>query len=376
MTRAALACAAVLSLCACSLLGTRPAVAPEPAQAAVRLAAEISSVAAGRAVAFRGIREADGSSSIEGRALGELLESELLRAGVGLVPLPWEDRDALQWQAHALLPETWRADGEALSLGGQVRLDGRLAHLRLVMADPHAGTALWWGRASVRAPSLERLAGSLEQRTAQAVEDTGGATAGDPELAMDLHVIVRRDEGGFTRAVEVEEGGALRQGDRLQIRFRTDGDFEVYAFLLRSDGEREDIFGPELVYGGRLQYGPSQEGFEALSETDQVHTLYVLAAARLDGFDELFEDISDLVKRSQVDGFAGLDKVDDAIVSFLERRLEGTAAVAAQRGGAVIERGDAERWVYGDGQVLETRSEVLTAPRALVRALSFEVAFP
>lgn len=368
------ACLTGLLLCACSLMGSRSADAPGAVAVTSRLAAEVASAADGRSVVVRGLRHVDGTSSSSSRALGELLESALLRAGVRLDPMSLEERDQLRWQAGALLPSGWRRDALPLSLGGQLRPDGRLTHLRLLLGDSVDGTALWSGRAGLSSDNLDQVSRAYEARTRPSEEEVALAPA-DPDLALELHVIARRDEEGFARGVDIGEGAVLRQGDRLQIRFRTKSDCQVYAFLFGSKGERSEVFAPELVYAGRMQYGPSQEGFVSLREADRVHTLYVLAAARLEGLGELFEDLDDLVQRSQIDRYLGLEKADAAIVSFVERRVEGTAVPVVQRGREGIDTGDSERWVYGDGQVLSTRPEMLGSRRALVRAISFEVTY-
>ena len=364
-----------LALSACLSLAGRPDGSPSLARSAARLAAGIAAAADGRVVTFLGLRGEDAAVHTGAQALGELLDSELTRAGVDLAPVAWEERDDLEWDAGARLPRDWSQVTSGLILGGQVLPDDRLSHLRLVLADAATGAVLWSGSEAVWAPDQERLARELKRRTRSRARP-GDAAAADIELSMDLHVVARRDEESFAQAVEVVEGGELREGDRLQIRFRTGADCQVYAFLFGSDGERRVLYDPELVYTGRLQFGPSEEGFLTLSEADRVYTLYVLAAEQLDGLGELFGDLDDLVQRSQVDRFTGLDKADEVVAAYLERHTDGEAEIAVGRGPEAAGEGKSERWVYADGQALETRAQTLSGRRALARAISFEVTHP
>jgi len=371
----------LLLSCGCSLLlPQRPphqSCAAAMAAVAQRLATSYPDTS--RTIAFLGFREADGKQTPASRALDGLLVSSLVRervaigTGVGIMARDGDD-EGPAWEPDALLPSDWQDLSSPLLLSGKVRFHEPWAYVRAVLIERRSGAVLHADACRVVADDLRgRGQQWAARRHRRGAGGEGAALPEELELAMDLHLVVRRDEGGFSRAVELVDGGSLRQGDRLQIRFRPRVDCTVYAFIFSSEGERQEVHASRLVYESRWQYGPSEQRWISVGEADEVYTLYLMAAPRLDDLGEMAEDMADLVEQGQVERFRGVDALDAAVSTYLDAHTEGSSPIVVQRGTEGIEEGDVESLTYEDGTVLESRVQVVTARRGLVRAVSYEV---
>ena len=315
-------------------------------------------------VSWLGFRESDGKSSPTTELLDEQLISALLRTGVRLAT---PDRSQLKWEGEELVPpRLWQEAETERVLAGRVEVADGWAYLRLFLIDAEEGLLLGTVRRRLEESQLRELA----------ARKTGSEEGGEEEaeLAVDLNLLVLRDEAGMMHPVAVEEGVMLESGDRLQVRFKVATDCQVYAFLYSSKGERRDLFGSQLVYSGRWQYGPGRDGWVTLGEVDQVHTLYFLAGRRLsDEREELWERMGELIEEGRVDRFSGVELLDGALVEFLQRRAEENVQIAASRGSEGVVDGEVEEFILEDGTALKSRAEILSGSPLLIRAVSFGV---
>jgi hypothetical protein len=328
--------------------------------------------AAGDTVTFTGFRNPYGKTSPESEVLDELMLSAALRAGVepsvdvGIAGAATV-KD-LRWQAQSVLPEGWRDLPGDLVSGGQLRVESPWAYLRLVTADPTSG----WIRHDLRTRIAERdLAGLVAVRQRRLA---GTVIVGAEPLDVDLHLVVRRNDGGFPQRLDFVEGGDLGQGEQLQLRFRTTADCEIFAFLYRSDGTRESLMSGS-VYANRWYYTPSENGWKSLSEADLVYSLYFLAAPRIEeDRTSLWEDLDRFQNEGRIEQFRGLDLVDDAVVRLLQRTVTAADSLTIQRGSEGVELGKIERLVYDDGTTFESRPEQLHGT-VIARAYSALVSY-
>lgn len=323
-------------------------------------------------VTVYGFRLQDGKTSPETEALDEALLSAAVRAGVPVradagVAGSAVARD-LTWRAGSDLPVSWRDSGTVLAAAGLVRPASSWVYLRLQVADAQSGARLKAATLRIPQRELTRMAAARQARLAVPVAQVL------PTINLELHVLVRRDEGGFPRLVPWQEGGQLQEGDRLQLRLRSGQDCEIFALLYRSDGERSVLHsGP--VFAERWVYSPGENSWETLSQGDEVYTLYVVAAQRIeDDKATLWEDLSTLQTQGRVEKFRGLDLVDGALTLLLERTLTSTDSLAVRRGPAGIQRGKVERFVYSDGNAFDNKPDLLSG-QVIVRAYSAEVQF-
>ena len=372
---AALAGLVVLGWCGCGFFAAHP---PEERVAEV-LRDMVSATASGAPedsqVALLGFRDGDGRRSVRTEVLDEALMSAALSHGlpvaldIGLLE-ELRGEPALRWSMGSLLPRKWEELEAPRLLGGQVRYEPPWAYLRLVLVDRADGTVLSSARGRVSEGKLDRRGRAL----AQLRGSRGEAAVSDFAADVDLHLLVRRLEGEFPQLVEVSEGGELRSGDQLQVRFRVSRTCAVWAFLQLSNGGREGIFSGDRVYGARLQYGPGEETWIDFDQVNDVYTLYFVVAERLEEElrEDLFEEIAELVSNGQLNRFQGLDQVDALLAGFLQNQLAGAPPVEVLRTGE-IESGDPETFTYSNGENFESVPEVHSAAPILVRAISFEV---
>lgn len=308
------------------------------------------------------LRDDEGQRTVETRVLDELLVSGLLRAGVALAP--FEDNQEKAWgSADGLPPPYWDKIAAPRVLFGRLRREaGRdFVQLRLVQTKQ---------RQVLGAQNHRLAAGSLQRVAAQRARAQGGRLVAPIEV--DLYLIARRDEGGFTRELALTDSARLELGDRFQLRFRVSRDANVYAFMYDSEGQVEEIFAKRRVYSGRMLYGPGEEAWITPGESDRVYTLYFIVAENLDEErDRMFEDMARLIAERRVDRFVGLPLLDRAVAAYVEQRLEGEARARVVRPGPEAQIG--EKIIYNDGTALQSRHETLSARPALVRALSFAV---
>lgn len=318
-------------------------------------------------VTIAGFRLADGTTSAATEALDQLLLAAAAGAGVAIRPEAGVAGSAsardLPWGADEALPREWRTLG-GLVAGGQLLEASDWVYLRLVLADGRQGR--------IRRHATARLAARDLQRLAVQRQLAAGQPAPPPQIGIELHLLVRRDVSGFAQRIDWVEGGALDQYDQVQLRLRASQDCDVWAFLFRSDGQRETLYDGGTVYGGRWTYGPGEEGWVSLTEGDQVYTVYVLAAPRIEADrGTLWEEVGQLQERGRIERFQGLDLVDGAVARLLQRTVDADT-IAVSRGAEGVERGEPERFVYVDGTTLDSRGEQLHGA-AIARAYSAQV---
>lgn len=381
----------IAALFVCASCFFLPADVPDSDLAAdmnalLREASEWAAPAGDTRIAVLGFREDDGQQTPSTEVLDEHLLSALMQSGasvatgVGATVGP-RTGAGVKWPKEAVLPAGWDQLEERRLLSGLVRYEAPWAYVRLVLTDREAGEVLGSATRRVSQRQLERAGQKLTARRQKIYGGTGKAgTAKQREpLGVDLHVLVRRDEAGFSKLVELSERGTLKQGDRLQLRFRVDSDCTAYAFLFQSNGEREDVFASAPAYPGRVHYGPAEEGWVTLNQVNEVYTLYFIAGRDLDEDNgELFSDMADLVGQGMLDKFNGIDKLDEVMKEYFDRQIDDDQGGGVQilRGREGIEIGeDKEEFVYRDGAKLESSPELLSAAEILIRAVSFDVQY-
>ncbi|MBM3276629.1 MAG: hypothetical protein FJY95_00900 [Candidatus Handelsmanbacteria bacterium] len=303
-----------------------------------------------RPVLLVGLRDQAGKRSGLTRLLDEELAGAMVRAGADFALSEGEE----DWNPPGAVPEPYWG-GEGVLLAGQVHADSTSIYLRLQALDRQGGQVLRTG--------TRRLEG---RALAQRLEAAGrGAAAA---LAAQVQLLVLREEGGFSQQVELADQGRLQAGDRLQLRFRTGTDCQVYAWLYSSAGQQQDLFPGQQVYKGLLQ----ETAWLTLDEANQVHTLYFVAAPRLDeDKSPLFESLAELMSQGQVKKFNGIEKIDQVVGQYLSRYAPGQATVQVSR--QAPQRGEEEKIILGEGTVLKSRALLLSGAGMVAQALSFEV---
>ncbi|HJP34266.1 MAG: hypothetical protein QF689_00680 [Candidatus Latescibacteria bacterium] len=322
-------------------------------------------------ITVAGIRLIDGKTSPETMALDESLLSAAVRAGVPVRPDAGVAGSAraidVDWKADDLLPRDWRQLPGDMVAAGQLRPAPPWVYLRLALADGATGLMRDESVVRVSERDLTRLTEARQARL------SGSAVAALVDLDLEFHLLVRRNEGGFPRLVEWEEGGQLEEGDRLQLRFRSGQDCEVFAFLFRSEGETT-VLHDGTVFANRWVYAPGENAWEGLSQGDEVYTLYLLAARRLEeDKSSMWEELARLQTQGQVEKFRGLELIDAEVMALLQRTVE-VDSVSLQRGRDDIETGETERFVYSDGTAFDNDGDLLSG-RFIARAYSMEVQF-
>ena len=308
-------------------------------------------------VDWLGLRDPAGVQTEETKVLNDYVLSALMRAevAVGLV-----DTTGKRWRDEELvgLRQGGRA---ALALGGRLEADAPWLYVRMFLVERKSGELV----AARTARILER---DVRHEVASRQLETD---ASEEPVEVELHLIAKREEGGVAQAVELAEGVQLQQGDRMQLRFKLSRDAEVHAFLCSSTGVRETLFAEQFVYSDIVQYAPGENDWITFNELDQVYTLYFLAGPRLlsENAEQFYEQFATLVREGQIDRFAGLEKLDQALIEFLQQ----PQPIAVLRGDEDIDLGRPETMVYDDGNTLSSQAEILTGTPVLIRALSFSV---
>ena len=313
------------------------------------------------AIDWLGLRDGQGEQTDVTRVLDDHLISALVQSGVELAAA---DTTGKKWRDGAVV--ALQAGGAAdLVLGGRLQEDAGWMYVRLFLAE-RAGGRLVAAR-TVRVPGDE-VTDEVARR------DTGSDRDAAP-VQVELHLIAKCEEGGVYRAVELQQGAQLQEGDQVQLRFKLGRDVEVYAFLYDSEGVVEALFPEQFVYSGIDQYGPSENGWITLNEIDRVYTLYFIAGPRLldENAGEFFDRVGELIEQRQIDRFTGLEKLDQTLVEFLLRSYQQTQTLTVLREGEEIPQGRPETIVFDDGTRLDSQAEMLEGAPVLVRALSFSV---
>ena len=326
------------------------------AQDLVQIARDHTSI-----IDWLGLRDGQGGRTDATRVLDDYLVSALIQSGVGLASA---DTTSKKWHDGAVVP--LQADGgTGMLLGGRLQEDADWMYVRLFLVE-RAGGRLVAAR-TVRMPSGE----VTEEVTRRDI----GSDLDTAPVQVELHLIAKREEGGVYRAVELQQGAQLQQGDQVQLRFKLGRDVEAYAFLYDSEGVVEALFPEQFVYSGIDHYGPSENGWVTLNEIDRVYTLYFVAGPRLldENAGEFFKRVGELIEQRQIDRFTGLEKLDQTLVQFLQRSYQQTQTLTVLREGEDIPRGRPETIVFDDGTRLDSQAEMLESAPVLVRALSFSV---
>jgi hypothetical protein len=305
----------------------------------------------GQEAALLGLRDDKGKRTEQTRLLDEQVAGALVRAGAAFELAEGEET----WGEEGIPARYWGELRAPVLLAGQVQQDSNWTYLRLRALDRRTGRVL--------AGQTLRLDGRLLARRL-----AGAKAAAEEGIGMQVHLLVLREEGGFEQQVALAERGRLQVGDRLQLRFRAGADCQVYAWLYSSEGLQQDLFASQQVYKGRLY----ETAWLTLDQANQVHTLYLVGARRLDeDKSELFESLAELIRQGEVRQFTGVEKIDQVVAGYLSRYAPGQAALAVQRPPA--ELGEEERFILGDGTSLASRPLLLSAEGVLAQALSFEV---
>ncbi len=357
-------------LCSCWLQACLPWRQPVPAELELdQVAAELALVVApapGRGeIALLGLRDGKGRRTEVTRFVDEYLRAALEQSGAAVV-LADEEHPAPWGEGETVPASQWEGQTAPRVVAGRLQAGHFWTYLRLFAIDRESGKVVASGTRRLQQRLLQAQVGR-RGRDQDEVPDEG-------DLQVDLHLLGLRSDSGWAQTVALEEGGMLQPGDRLQIRFKTATDCEVYAFLFSSQAEVEDVFPPRFVYGGRMHYGPGVENWITLHHADRAYTLYFIAAERLnEDREELFEAMAVLVEQGQVGGRTGMQRLDRVLAEFLRREVEKEAEIVVVRGQDGIERGEKVDFILADGIPLESRPEKLKAAAVLVRAFTFLV---
>lgn len=318
-------------------------------------------------LAVLGFRNDEGLQTAETRLLDDHLMGALLSrrapvaAGVGM--MSGGSQKTPSWKADSVLPADWQELSSALLLSGRIHHDSPWAYVRLMLTERQSGAVLHTRVSRLTERELARAAVEFAELEPQEFADVAFV------VNVDLHLILWRVTGSFTDPVLLEEGSTVAVGDQMQLRYTTDADCAVWAFLFRSDGVRHDLIDLNPVYAGHDQIA-STFRFEA---ENIVHTLYFVVAEDLDADrGELFEEIGELMRRGEVEDFRGLDLVDGKLTNFLSTEVGGGAPVELMRGSESIELGSEEKFIIGEA-TLSSQPERLSGSPVLLRAISFDV---
>ena len=341
-------------------------IAPTIGQLVGELAESIDSGEAETSIAVLGFRDGDGEQSAETR----LLDEHLIRAltnnrspvapGVGVMD---ESASEASWDSDSVFPEDWQELAPERLLSGRLRYDTPWAYVRLILTERQSGAVLDSHVARLTERELAQAAAEVEE--SEAAEPADAAFA----VNVDLHLILWRVTASFTDLLSLEEEATVAVGDHLQLRYTTDADCAVWAFLFRSDGVRHDLIDSSPIYAGHDQI-VSTFTFEA---ENVVHTLYFVVAEELDtDRAELFEEIDEMMRQGEIERFRGLDLIDEHLAGFLSTEIGRGQPVEVVRGGEGIEFGPEEKFLEGETSLV-SKPERLSGAPVLLRAISFDV---
>ena len=348
--------ALMLCLTGCAMLGREPGDRAELNAVAADVLHQLDLEAG---FTWVGLRDASGKETEATQAVEEYLISSLVRRGLPFSVVPSEESS---WSGEAIPP------GERVGpvLGGRLVEDGAWMYVRLYRVEGVGGRIV---QAAARGVAKRHV----DDEVAQRARASGTGRDGLP-IEVDVHWVALRREGDIRRPVRLVEGESLQEGDELQIRFRLNRDAQVYAFLFSSEGEVISLVPDEFRYSGLPYYGPGENSWVTLSESDRVYTAYFMVGPRLleENASEFFERLDELVEQRQVDRFVGLDRQDEIVVEFLRRSFPGGIPIEVVRGNEALVEGRSETLVYSDGTRLQSVAEKWVAP-LIVRAVSFSV---
>lgn len=363
MRTAAVCCLIVLS-CGCAALRATTRAETDGAATAYELVTSVAPHLEGADVTWLGMRDGAGARSSGALAMGEHVLSALLRHGVTVASV---DTAAADWSEDVIVPRfAWATASAPIGVGGRVHLGGAWAYVRLAAVDTRTGRVLAATAERLPRESLAELAERSAKRSVVPVLTKA--------IRLRMQLLATRVEGGISRQLDLEEGGSLLTGDRLQLRLTVSDDCEIYAFLIDSEGKRREVFGSELVYSDREVYAPGKGSWITLQNEDRVYTLYLIASRRLSGDrSDMWRQMEDLIDQGMVDRFSGLELQDELVAEHVMRSLPAEAQVRVQRGMENIELGQSEEVILADGTRLEARPQTVQGQDALIRAISFLV---
>ena len=308
-------------------------------------------------VDWLGLRDPAGVQTEETKVLDDYVLSALMRTevAVGLV-----DTTGKRWRGEELIGLK-QGGNAALALGGRLEADAPWMYVRMFLVERESGELVATRTTRVSARDMRQELASRQL----------GTSASDGPIEVELHLIAKREEGGVAQVVELTEGAQLQQGDQLQLRFKLSRDAEVHAFLCSSTGALETLFAEQFVYSDIVQYAPGENNWITFNELDQVYTLYFLTGPQLlaENAGPFYEQFATLVRDGQINRFAGLAQLDQALIEFLQH----PEPLEVLRGDEDIPLGRPETMVYDDGNTLSSQAEILTGTPVLIRALSFSV---
>ncbi len=331
---------------------------------AARLVAQLAAGLGAGPVAWAGVRDESGHRTPETQAIDDHLLSAVLAGALRVAAV---DSSGADWDPGVGLPvAAWRRPEAPVVLGARLHPAGAWSFVRLLAVDGATG--------AVVGASTGRLAADALQRLAARSRSAGEVTAGRDRLQIQFELLATRVDGSLTRQLEVNEGGTLLAGDRLQARLLAAVDCEVHVFLYDSEGVVTDLLPSQFAYAEHTCYGPGQDEWVTLGAADRVHTLYVVAGRHLpEDRAELWERLAELRQRGLVDRFVGLPEQDRVLAEFVGREVGPEVTVAVQRGPESVRLGKPEELMLADGTRLRVRPELLAGSGALVRAVSFAV---
>ncbi len=343
---------------------------PDPGERLAKAMDELAQVAArlegDEEVAMLGFRNEEGERSTATEILDEYLISALVQVGVPLVLV--EEAGYKKWGEGEVVPASEFEDLSApWVLAGRLQDQANWVYPQLFVIERASGILVGSGTRRLAGEDLQR---KIDERSKQ----EPGQAPGPARVDVDLHLLGLHSEGGFDEQIALAGGVVLEPEDRLQIRFKTGSDCQVWGFLYSSEGEREEVFASQMVYGGRWHYGPGEEDWITVGESGKVYTLYLIAAEHLgEDWEELFENMAKLISEGEVDRFRGLEKQDQALVAFLTSRMGEGGEIRVLRSVGEEQLGERERFILESGISLSSRAEKLGPSPVVVRAFSFEV---
>ena len=351
-------------LFSCGILGRR--ISKETTQVHWGLTQVVDQIAAQSidgTIALLPMHDGAGKTDDTTNILDDYLISALIRAGIDVIAVEEDPKE--RWTQDRLVPDpTWERLTTPYLLSTRLHGEMPWRYLQMHLLSRTDKRVLITIKQRLSQKGLaDELAASQQAR--------GRERIFRPQI--DLHIIFRRQEGDIVRTIPLVDKGSLERDDSLQLRFRVAQDCHVYAFLYSSEGGIEDVFPQREVYSGRMLYGPAQEGWVNLGQSDKVYTLYFIAAKNLEELDDLFEQMDQSIRDGLVNRLVGLEHLDKALIDFFSSRLEEEVEIQVVRDKKQLNLQDAEKIIYNDGTSIESQAEELQGSTVLIRAISFAV---
>ncbi|HEX9878804.1 MAG TPA: DUF4384 domain-containing protein [Candidatus Binatia bacterium] len=186
------------------------------------------------------------------------------------------------------------------------------------------------------------------------------APAGSLTLTMNIVGQRKGPDGSYTEVL-VHEGSVLHSYDHFQVHMETNRPAYVYILLYDSQGKARQLFPhpkidhPDFVKPGNRVVAPAEDLWYWLDEKAGTETLYVLAS------EKPMADIRELL--------AGMEAADERAKRRISTEMRQRIA---QRGLAVVAKGEPAAYSLSDGKRIRKVTEVVTGSGSVVRALSFQ----